>query len=309
MTQTGVVMGTPYYMSPEQAKGSRDLDARTDLYSAGVIMYEAIAGSVPHKAETFNELILKIVLEAPPALGPAKSEADAAFYDIVAKAMARDREARFQTAREFQEALVAWAERFQITPALGIKPGSGAYRHTKAVGTQSAWDRTALGTMAGDAPQKAAPGPKKGRLPLILGAAGVFLVAGVGLVMKLRADAAVETAAAQAAAEEREREESEQKALLEEQSRQAVAARQAAEEAQKRAESALSAAEKQRADAERLAQEKAEQEAVARAEEEEKKKAAAAVRQARAPTPAPKPAPKPKTTSTTSTGRTIRTTF
>ena len=51
-------------MAPEQAKGSRDLDHRVDLYAAGVILYEAITGEVPFNADTFNELLFKIVLEA-----------------------------------------------------------------------------------------------------------------------------------------------------------------------------------------------------------------------------------------------------
>src|SRR6187402_1126625 len=59
MTRTCAVMGTPYYMAPEQAKGSRDLDHRVDLYAAGVILYEAITGEVPFNADTFNELLFK----------------------------------------------------------------------------------------------------------------------------------------------------------------------------------------------------------------------------------------------------------
>ncbi|MFS8071483.1 MAG: serine/threonine-protein kinase, partial [Byssovorax sp.] len=66
MTSTGAVLGTPYYMSPEQAKGSRQIDARSDLYAVGVILYECITGQVPFSAETFNELIFRIVLESPP---------------------------------------------------------------------------------------------------------------------------------------------------------------------------------------------------------------------------------------------------
>jgi len=59
MTRTGAVMGTPYYMSPEQARGQA-VDHRSDLYAIGVVAYQAVTGHVPFQAETFNELIFKI---------------------------------------------------------------------------------------------------------------------------------------------------------------------------------------------------------------------------------------------------------
>ncbi|MEM9874275.1 MAG: serine/threonine-protein kinase, partial [Myxococcota bacterium] len=64
MTRTGAVMGTPYYMSPEQAKGS-PIDARSDLYSVGVVLYQMLTGRVPFNAGSFNELLFKIALESP----------------------------------------------------------------------------------------------------------------------------------------------------------------------------------------------------------------------------------------------------
>src|SRR5262245_41266497 len=108
MTRTGAVMGTPYYMSPEQAKGSKEMDHRSDLYSAGVILYEAITGQVPFNAETFNELIFKIVLEAPPPPQQLVPGLDPAFSSIMQKAMARDPNDRFQSAQDFAAALHAW---------------------------------------------------------------------------------------------------------------------------------------------------------------------------------------------------------
>jgi serine/threonine protein kinase len=119
MTRTGAVMGTPYYMSPEQAKGSRAIDMRSDLYSVGVILYESITGQVPFNAETFNELIFKIALEAPPPPEHFVPNLDPAFGVLVRKAMGRDPNERFQTAAEMKEALLAWARDYDQRVAMG----------------------------------------------------------------------------------------------------------------------------------------------------------------------------------------------
>ena len=107
MTKTGAVVGTPYYMSPEQARGAK-IDHRTDLYSVGVVIYQAITGGVPFKAASFNELVFKIALEAPDPAELVVPNLDQNFAAIIAKAMIRDAPMRFQSAREFQATIAQW---------------------------------------------------------------------------------------------------------------------------------------------------------------------------------------------------------
>ena len=108
MTQTGTMMGTPLYMSPEQARGARDVDGRTDIYAASVMFYRALAGTLPYNAETLNELLFKIVLEDPKPLRELAPEVDETFAAIVHKGLARDLVQRFETARAYQEAIASW---------------------------------------------------------------------------------------------------------------------------------------------------------------------------------------------------------
>jgi serine/threonine-protein kinase len=108
MTRTGAVMGTPYYMSPEQAQGTQTIDGRSDIYSLGVILYEALAGSVPFDGDTFNELMFKIVLSNPRPLSQVAPSLDPRLVALVERAMARDLALRFQSADEMIRALDAY---------------------------------------------------------------------------------------------------------------------------------------------------------------------------------------------------------
>jgi len=109
-TVTGAVMGSPCYMSPEQARGLRQLDARTDLHAVGTVLFEAVTGRVPFTGDNFNDLMFKIVLEPRPKAIDFNPSLDPVLSEIIAKAIAIDPAERFATASEFRLALVDWLD-------------------------------------------------------------------------------------------------------------------------------------------------------------------------------------------------------
>ena len=110
-SRTGMIIGTPLDMSPEQARGLSEADSRTDLYAVGVILFEAVTGRVPFTGASPTDLLFQIALSAPPPIASLVSDVEPAFCSIVEKAMARDPNARFQTGAEFIAALDAWAQK------------------------------------------------------------------------------------------------------------------------------------------------------------------------------------------------------
>ncbi|HYP86581.1 MAG TPA: serine/threonine-protein kinase, partial [Polyangiaceae bacterium] len=307
MTRTGAVMGTPYYMAPEQAKGSRDLDHRVDLYAAGVILYEAITGEVPFNADTFNELLFKIVLETARPVESVVPGIDPNFAAIVNKSMAREPAARFQSAREFQQVLEQWAAGAgpQLAVALNASaqaPGGAAPYGAVSTGQYpAAAPAHTLGKTPGTWGQTAADAvPKRSNAGLFvgLGVIGVLMLGGAGLVaLKLSAGRGDAVAAAKAETEKAEAE------------------RNKAEHAEKHAREQAEQAEAERLKAEQAAREQATR-AAADAEKAEAE-AASAAKVAKVPLapaaprpqtrpPAAKPEAKP-VPATASTGRRIRT--
>jgi eukaryotic-like serine/threonine-protein kinase len=107
LTRTGMVMGTPFYMAPEQARGERDLDARVDLYACGVILYEALTGRRPFTASNYNALLLQILTATPRPASELRPALPPGFDTVIEKAMARRREERYATASDFQRDLQA----------------------------------------------------------------------------------------------------------------------------------------------------------------------------------------------------------
>ncbi|MFO0601856.1 MAG: serine/threonine-protein kinase [Polyangiales bacterium] len=107
VTEMGVVQGTPAYMSPEQVKGAADVDARSDVWSAGVIWYELLTGRQPFDSPQVRALFDSIVRLDPPRLTHLAPSVPAAVERAVHRALEKDRERRFASMGEFLDALTA----------------------------------------------------------------------------------------------------------------------------------------------------------------------------------------------------------
>jgi eukaryotic-like serine/threonine-protein kinase len=104
-TETGISLGTPHYMSPEQATADRELDGRSDIYSLGCVAYEMLAGEPPHTGSSAQAVIAKIVTEPAPSLRRARSTVPQHVHAAIHRALERLPADRFQSAAQFAEAL------------------------------------------------------------------------------------------------------------------------------------------------------------------------------------------------------------
>jgi len=109
-TRTGTVIGTPSYMSPEQARGLREADSRSDIHAVGVILYEAVTGRLPFEGTSTTDLLFKIYLSEPLPIAMLAGDVDPAFCTLIMKALSKDPGQRFATAGEFIAALDAWRQ-------------------------------------------------------------------------------------------------------------------------------------------------------------------------------------------------------
>ena|GEM_PF-1323479 len=106
LTQTGAVLGTPHYMSPEQALGETALDARADLYAAGIVLYECVVGEVPYDAGNYNALLQSILRATPPRPREKGAKIEPAFEEALLVAMSKEKAKRPASAAAWRAMLI-----------------------------------------------------------------------------------------------------------------------------------------------------------------------------------------------------------
>jgi serine/threonine-protein kinase len=166
LTRTNSALGTPLYMSPEQARSPRDVDHRTDLYSVGAILYEMLSGRTPYTAESgeYTELLFKIFTTDPEPLTRLQPNLPEGLAAVVHRALQRDVDARFASASEMAEALVPYADERsgQVLARLrgGRRSQSPAPLHSLTPldeGSRAKHSEATARTFASDAPPSARP--------------------------------------------------------------------------------------------------------------------------------------------------------
>lgn len=103
LTESGSIVGTPTYMSPEQVYGDKTLDGRSDIYALGVILFQMLTGHTPYDADTPARVMMKHVMDPVPAITPERPDLPPEMDAIITKAMAKERDERYATARDLSE--------------------------------------------------------------------------------------------------------------------------------------------------------------------------------------------------------------
>jgi serine/threonine-protein kinase len=192
-TTQGHVVGTPAYMSPEQARGIKVIDKRTDVYSMGVVLYELLSGEMPFFSENPGDLLIMIITEEAVPLVELIPDVGAEVSAIVERAMAKDPDARFADAPALQRALLSAADRLLGTEAsrrLGerARPPSWRKRAT-TFGHADSDALTIVGRMSTSPPRPVVrspvPVPRKRAQPsrfrgYAIAAAAAFLAGAIG---------------------------------------------------------------------------------------------------------------------------------
>jgi eukaryotic-like serine/threonine-protein kinase len=196
LTRRGTVLGTAFYMSPEQAQAFRDVDGRTDLYSLGSILFEMLTGRPPHTGTVYEAVLIDICTKNAPDIRDLEPDVPDAVAEVIQKALARDRAERYQDANELYDALAlaapgllrtggigATRAAFTSNPALGAESGRRSTPRTKSEPTPSEAESGPI-TAAGTAVHPEIPDGRARRVTVVTGiiaALGAFAVTALAI--------------------------------------------------------------------------------------------------------------------------------
>jgi serine/threonine-protein kinase len=199
MTQVSAVVGSPLYMSPEQIQSSKDVDARTDLWALGVILFELVSGTMPFEAETVTQLAVQVATVSPPSFKSRQVDVPEGFERAVMLCLEKDRNKRFQNVGQLALALREFApahalgsvDRIQRTLAAAVGRTSGVQSRPDEPGEAYA---PTLAAVSGEVSLASSSRATRGtrarraragriRLGAIAGAGVVLVVVGVGVML------------------------------------------------------------------------------------------------------------------------------
>ena len=183
-TRTGAVLGTPLYMSPEQARALRTLDQRTDLYSLGLVAYTMFTGNLAFSSESFGDLLFQICTAPLPSLCANAKWLPPSLEGWFQRACAREPQERYSSAQEFTDALRVAAGMTLQPPASSFSSGPnqtpfGSNRTVPAfISSPGTGPGTGAGVSRTDDPVSPPPGTGKARLWMAIGGAAIFVLGG-----------------------------------------------------------------------------------------------------------------------------------
>ena len=132
-TRTGVLLGTPAYMSPEQCRGSGAVDARADVYSLGIVLYELTTGDVPFNGNGYGQVLLSQMTERPRPPTSINKDLPSAVEAIILRTLEKDPDARFQSMAELAQAIVGVQGQLDLGPPVQQIPRKGLHQRQTVV--------------------------------------------------------------------------------------------------------------------------------------------------------------------------------
>jgi len=184
LTQTSAVMGSPYYMAPEQMMSSKDVDARTDIWALGIILYELLTGSAPFAGDTMAEIVFAVTQRDPAPLQARRPDVPQELADVVSRCLTRDPSQRFPNVAKFAAALAPFGpprsdvsvERISRVLGTSVPPtGPDESRPHRMQATGSSWANSHAGVR----------GPSKAPLVVAMAVGALVLLIGVGALWRV----------------------------------------------------------------------------------------------------------------------------